>query len=519
MKQCPVCNRIYPDTLKFCRTDGAELAIASESATAILAADDQSVAGATFTSPIVPSIAVLPFVNLSAEPDNEYFCDGLAEELINALSKTGELKVAARTSAFSFRDKDVTINDIGRALNVGAVLEGGVRKAGNRLRVTVQLINVSDGYQLWSGRYDRQIENVFAVQDEITLAIVGALEIELLGEEKAEMLRHYTEDTRAYELLLKGRYYHNKFTPDDWKRAIAYFDEAVAREPEYALAYAWKAMSLSALSYFGLLAPSEVLPQWEAAANRALEIDAHLAEAHLTLAQHRFYHDWNWPEAETEFRKAIALNPNSAEAEQYFGLFLATRGRVEEAIVHARHALDLDPLSLLTIMQVGWTFVSGNLLDDALRMSDAMIEVEPNFFGAYWLLGAVKLGQGEYSEAIEALQKSLALAPNLLALSQLGSAYGTIGKRDEALAVLNQLMEMSAQCYVAPYNIARIHSGLGDNDRAFEWLEKAFEEHNGEMVFLRGELENGTGDTFGKSISSDPRLPGLLKRIEGSTSN
>ena len=516
MKVCPVCNRTYPDSLKFCRSEGTELINGSESETVKLPVAEGSKSITTSQLSTVPSIAVLPFVNLSADEANDYFCDGLAEELINALAKTGELKVAARTSAFSFRDQKVTIQDIGRALSVGAVLEGSVRKAGKQIRITVQLVNSADGYHLWSERYDRYMEDVFAVQDEITMAIVAALQVRLLGDERAAILRHHTVNTEAYELFLKGRYYHNKFTPENWNKAIDYFDQALALEPEYALAYAWKALSLEALSYFGVLAAETILPKWEETANRAVELDPNLAEAHLSLAQHRFYHDWKWKEAEEEFKKSIELSPNNVDAQQYYGLFLATRDRAEEAIKHGKRALDLDPLSLLTIMQVGWTYMAAGRPDGAALMVNKMIEIEPNFYGAHWMMGAINLSKGLYGEAIEALERSLSLSPNLLALSQLGTAYAIAGRSEDARNILNQLMEIRAQRSVAAYNVARVHSGLSDNDRAFEWLNKAFAERNGEMVFLRGELNNGTGDTFGKSIRDDPRLAELLHRIEDS---
>ncbi|HEX8845464.1 MAG TPA: tetratricopeptide repeat protein [Pyrinomonadaceae bacterium] len=520
MKRCPACQQTYTDkTLKFCRDDGTLLVSdSSESDESVgtlnLPASRQSAEVSTRRLHHTPSIAVLPFVNMSADPENEYFCDGIAEELLNALAKIEELKVAARTSAFSFKGKDVNVREIGQALNVSTVLEGGVRKSVNRLRITVQLVNVSDGYHLWSERYDCEMKDVFDIQDEITLAIVEALKVKLLGTEKAAVLKRYTDNAEAYELHLKGRYHFNKHTVEGWNRAVEYFKRAIEKDPEHALAFAGLAQCLAFAWYYGALPPDQIVPQWKEATSRALEIDSELAEAHLSLAIIQFIYEWNWEEAEREYRRALELSPNNADAHHHYGLLLANTGRFEQAIGEGRRALELDPLSLLVNLQVGWVYWYAHRVDEALGQARKIIEIEPGFQSAYWLMGAIYLSKGMYEESVEAYQKSFALGnSNPIVLAIQGIAYGIMGNRDQALRVLNQLLETRERQHLSAFNIARVYSGLGEDDQAFAWLEKALEERNGELVFLKAETEIGTGDLWGRSFRKDPRLPDLLRRM------
>lgn len=519
MKHCETCQASYADeALKFCRRDGGRLvghqSVSDSSPTVVL--DVSRGANEFDTQPVegcAPSVAVLPFVNMSSDSENDYLCDGLAEELINALAKSEKLKVAARTSAFSFKAKHAKIGEIGRALNVSAVVEGSIRKSGNRLRVTVQLINASDGYHLWSERYDRRMEDIFDLQDDITLAVVNALRVKLLGEEKAAVFKRYTTNTKAYEAYLKARYQLNKYTAECWHSAIRYFEKAMVEDPDYALAYAGIALCRNILWYYSLLPPHEIVPRWKAAVDRALEIDGGLSEARLSLANIYFLYDWRWDDAEREYRKAIALNPNSADAHQSYALFLTARERIDEAISEARKAIELDPLSLLINLHVGWVFWNGSREDDALEQVRRLIEIEPGFNGAYWLLGSVHLAKGLHEEAIEAYEKSLTLGGNQIVLADLGATYGIFGRRDDALRVLGDLLEMRKKQHVAAISIARVYSGLGETDLAFEWLEKAYEERNGEMVFLRRAASVGTGDAIGESTRNDPRFTELLRRM------
>jgi len=458
------------------------------------------------------SIAVLPFVNISNDEENEYFCDGLAEELLNALAKIDALKVAARTSAFSFKNKNVEISRIANALNVKTVLEGSVRRSGNRLRISVQLVNAADGYHLWSERYDRQMRDIFDVQDEIALAIVDALKVKLLGREKAAILKRYTDNTEAYELYLKGLYHCNKWTDEGVRKSLEYFEKALEKDPEFAPAYAKIADYYHFSSHIGLFSPQQIFPKWRAAAERALEIDEGLADAHLALAHIYFYYDRDWAASQREYERALELNPNSTDAHKYYGLFLASRERFDQAIAEAKKALELDPLSIAVNIVAGFICLFVDRMDDALGLVQQMIELDPNAPQGYWVGGSLLMANGRYEEAVGPLKKSLTLGDNQMALAKLGCAYGLAGRHDEALKILDQLFEMRARQYAAPFNMARVYAGLGDNDKAFEWMEKAIEEHDADLVFLNRYVEAGAGVYFGKSFSSDSRYQDILRR-------
>src|SRR6266478_3887663 len=457
------------------------------------------------------SIAVLPFSNLSADSDNEYFCDGLAEELLNALAKIDHLKVAARTSAFSFKGKNPNVSEIGQKLRVKTVLEGSVRRSGNRLRITVQLVNASDGYQLWTERYDREMQDIFDVQDEITLAILDALKLKLFSEEKAALLKRYTDNTEAYQLYLQGRYCYNKYTPDYLKKGVEYFEKAIALEPDYAPAYAVLCFCYGALFYFGNAAPQEIVPKYRALTLKALEIDNQLVDAYLSRASIEFYYDWEFGKAESDYQRAIELNPNSPDAHWRYGHFLANCERFDEAIKSGRRAVELDPLSLVVQFFMARIYLLARRPDEGFEQIRKMQELEPNFAGGLTQLGALYVATGKYDEAIEAYKKALALGHfEVAALSYLGATYGMAGKRDDAYQILNQLFEVKQSRYVSPFSIARVYSGLGENDKAFDWFEKAFEERSGEMVALKSEtLAHLMGDT----IIRDDRFQDLVRRV------
>jgi eukaryotic-like serine/threonine-protein kinase len=457
------------------------------------------------------SIAVMPFTNMSAEAENEYFCDGLAEELLNALAKIEDLKVAARTSAFSFKGKNVEVSQIGKTLNVKSILEGSVRKSGGRVRIMVQLVNAANGYYLWSERYDREMKDIFDVQDEITLAVVDALKVKLLGEEKAALLKRYTDDAEAYELYLKGLYHYHKYTAAGWIKAIEFFEQAIDKEPELAPAHANLASALSFCWFFSVLPLGDTSAKWEEATRRALEIDDRLGEAHSALARYRFYYEWNWIEAEREFLRAIELNPDNAEMHHQYGAFLAAMGRVDEALGEGDRALELDPLSLLVNLQVGWIYLFSGRLDDVVQLARKMLAMEPNFHGAYLQMGMALGAKGEFDEALEVYRKALALGSYEIALSGVGFYCARSGKRAEAYEVIDRLLETRAKRHIAAFNIARVYAGLGEADETIEWLEKAVAERNGELVFLN--TKTGTGDVFKQTLRDDPRYADLLRRV------
>ena len=459
------------------------------------------------------SIAVLPFTNMSADADNEHFCDGLAEELLNALSKIDDLKVAARTSAFSFKGKSLNVGEIAARLSVNHILEGSVRRSGNRLRISVQLVNASDGFHLWSNRYDREMRDIFDVQDEITLAVVGALKVMLFGAEKAALLKRSTDDAAVHELFLKGRYYSYKYSAEGWTRAIEFFQRAVELQPDYAPAHAGMAVCYGCLWFFGVLPARQTVPQSKAATQKALEADGTLANAYLSLAMILFFYDWEWEKAEQAIRQSIALNPNDAEALSYYALFLAFEGRTDEALDRAQRALEIDPLSPLINMNVGWTYFTAGRPDGALDQAVKMIEIEPDFYGAYWLKGAIRLAEGRYAEAVEELKRAVSLGGHHIVVADLASACGLAARREEAAILLDQLLETRRRQYVPAICMARVYSRLGETEKAIEWLETAFDERNGEMVFLQGEIAGAAADDSLNRLGSEPRVKDLLRRM------
>jgi serine/threonine-protein kinase len=466
--------------------------------------------GSTATAHAMRSLAVLPFANMSADVDNEHFCDGLAEELLNALSKIDALKVAARTSAFSFKGKTVDVGTIARTLGVTSVLDGSVRRSGNRLRISVQLVNAADGYQVWSQRYDREMRDVFDLQDEITLAVVAALKLKLFGDERAAVLKRDIDNAEAYELFLKGRYYANKYSAQGWQRAIEFFEKAIALQPDYAHAYAGIATALGCQWFFGILPAERAIPQCKAANARALALDDGLGEAYLSLSITKFFFDWDWRDAERTFTRSIELNPNNAETLSYYALFLVFEGRVEEAMALSRKALAIDPLAPLINMNVGWTYFAAGRPDEASRVAAKMIEIEPDFYGAYWLQGAVHLSAGEYQAAAGQLRRAVTLGGHQVVVADLAAACSLAGAAAEANALLDQMVDLRRQHYVPAICLARVYSRLGNTKAAIEWLEAAFAERNGELVFLEQEIAAAADDDPLRRLADEPRVEALL---------
>ncbi|MDA2928401.1 protein kinase [Acidobacteria bacterium AH-259-O06] len=454
-----------------------------------------------------PSIAVLPFADISPEKDQEYFCDGLSEELINSLTKLENLRVVARTSAFSFKGGKQDIREIGKKLKVATILEGSVRKAGNRLRITAQLINSADGYQLWSDRYDREMGDVFAIQDEITQEIVNILKVKLVSKQGIPLVKRYTENLDAYNLYLKGRYHWNKRTEEAFKKGIEFFEQAVKEDPNYAQAYAGLADCYNQLGDYGYLSPMEVRSKAKRAAVKALEIDSTFAEAHTSLAYPIMLYDWDWLVAEREFKRAIELNPSYATAHQLYAEYLTAMGRMDEAIAEIKRAQELDSLSLIINTIVAWVFYRARQYDPAVEQCQKTLDLDPNFALAHHLLGWVYAQKSMHQEAVAEAQKSVALSGRgTLMVASLGYAYAASGETDEARKVLVELKERSNQEYVPPYDIALVHTGLGEKDEAFAWLEKAYRERYGWLVYLKA-------DPIWDPLRSDPRFTDLLRRL------
>jgi TolB-like protein/Tfp pilus assembly protein PilF len=500
------------------RKAGLEIVEAERAATPELAAASSGTASSPLAAeqhqpatqpPSLPtqSIAVLPFTNISADEENEYFCDGLAEELLNALAKIDDLKVAARTSAFSFKGKNVEAREIGKTLNVNTVLEGSVRKAGNRIRINVQLVNAADGYQLWAERYDREMKDIFDVQDEITLAVVDALKVKLLGAKKAAVLKRYTENTAAYQLYLKGRFQFGKYTEAGWSKAIEYFEQALALESDYAPAHAGVAEACGFLWYFGLDARPEVIARERAAIAKALDIDAELADAWRSQALLQLLIDWDFSAAEQSLARALALNPNDALTHAWHDVWLTAMGRREEAVNAARRARELDPFSLVSGIIAGWTLIFAERYEESMGVAQALLEIDPHFSDAYRLLGCCYWALENYSAAEDALQQALAGEAVPLALANLCGIYAHAGKQAEAQQIVRQIRAMREQHYLPALVLAYCHIFLDEVEEAFVWLEQALVERNAELVYLGAMPERFV------SFRHDPRFTDLLRRI------
>ena len=437
-----------------------------------------------------PSIVVLPFADMSAEKDQEYFCDGMTDELIDALAKVEGWRVVSRTSAFAFKGKVVDIRAIGEQLRVSHALEGSLRKAGNRVRISSQLTNIADGFQMWSERYDREIDDVFAIQEDIATSIVSKLKSKLVqGESEASLFKRYTENIDAYHLYLQARFELNKRTESGLKRGIELCEQAIAMEPDYALAYAGLADGYILLSFQGHAAPQQLLPRAKQAAQRALEIDEKLAEAHTSIGCIAATYDHDWSTAKAEFERAAALKPNYATAHHWYAVwYLMPRGHFSRALIAFMKAQEHDPLSLILKSGIGWQFLLARNYSMAATQLRKALDLEPNFVVAYDLLGQVYIQTKQYTLAEEALKKAVELSGRrALSYSSLAYLYAVSGRRDEAEHILRQLKAQAATSYISSYDIALIYAGLGEVDEAFAWLQKAFDEHNGWLNFLNVE--------------------------------
>ncbi len=526
MKRCPQCGREYDNTMMFCLDDGAELlygpASMDEPATAILSvppviAGDlrreinhgdesrtaifSSVESQTGNS---RSIAVLPFINTSTDPENEYFCDGLAEELINALSKINELKVAARTSAFSFKGKSSDVGDIGRRLGVKTVLEGSVRKSGNRLRISVQLVNAADGFHLWSERYDREMQDIFDLQDEITLAVVDALKLKLFGEDRSELLKKGTTNAEAYELYMRGRYFWNRRRIDDFGRAIEQFEKAIELDPGYALAYTGLADCLIFLGYYQAFPPSVAGPKAEAGIRKAIEMDATLAESQASMAVYKVYFEFDWKGGEEGLLRAIELNPKLVTARYWYVQLLTALGRFDEAIEQGRIALELDPLNLIASGNVARGLYIARRFDEAIELCQRTLEIDANFYFTHAVLGLTYHVTGKMDDASHHLRIAVSTSDIPFVTSLLGFALARSGQADEARQILAEYVEQSNHRYISPFAFCLIYIGLDEIETAMDWLDKAWEERSVQLVWLKTEL-------LFDSVRSEPRFKRVLK--------
>jgi TolB-like protein/Tfp pilus assembly protein PilF/predicted Ser/Thr protein kinase len=453
------------------------------------------------------SMAVLPFADMSAEQDQEYFCDGMAEELINALATIDGLRVASRTSAFRFKKQDLDVSAIGQTLKVDTVLEGSVRKAGKRLRITAKLVDVESGYQVWSEKYDRDMEDIFSVQDEIARNIVEKLRIQLSNSAEP-LVRRYTDNLEAYNLYLKGRFYCNKRYEVGIQKAMECFQQAIEKDPQYALAYTGLADCFSVLSTYDFLGPLQGHARAKVLAQKAIKLDDTLAEAHTSLGYSQLFHDWNWSGAERSFLRAIEINSNYAAAHYWYSVYLAVMKRFDEARIHGKLALDLDPLSPLVHALVGWTLLLEHSFDDAIAQLRTGLEIEPGSHMVQSFLALAYLEVAMFEEATVLMQRAAdGTHGSKLMLQGLAMALATGGKRDEALTIQKQLRERTDSQYFSPFYAAATYASMKETDRAIECLEQGYSERDGAMMYL---------NVFPRldSLRSDPRFQSLLRRMK-----
>ena len=453
------------------------------------------------------SIVVLPFTNMSSDPENEFFADGTTEEIINALAQIEDLRVVARTSAFSFKGKNVDLRTVGESLNVTTVLEGSVRKSGNRLRIMAQLINVADGYHIWSERFDRELQDIFEVQDEIAKTIADRLKVTLGAEREKPLVRAGTKNLEAYQLYLKGRFHWNKRTPEAMKKAIECFQQAIKEDPAYALAYTGLADNYNLASFLNFFPPSEVMPKAKAAAAKALEIDDGLAEAHVSLGYASFTYDWDWTAAGRHFEQALAANPSYVGNHAFYPLYLSSLGRFEEAVAVAKRALDLDPASPSVSHVLAVQLYLSGQFDQALQQTHKTLEMDPQYAVAHAMLGQAYVCKGCYGEAVPHLEKYLELSRGgAPALGLLGYALARLGKRNEALRMVDDLSALSKGSFVTAFFFALVYAGLGDKDQAFAWLKKACDERFNRLAYIKVEA-------LWDPLRSDPRFAELLRHV------
>ncbi len=426
-----------------------------------------------------PSVAVLPFANLSADPEQEYFCDGMAEEIITALTQIENLKVIARTSAFAFKGKNEDIREIGRKLDVTTLLEGSVRKSGTRLRITAQLINVDDGSHLWSERFDRELEDVFAVQEEIAQAIVEKMKLKLTRKPDESLIRKQTENLEAYSLFLKGRYHWHQLTPEGWQLSLDYFQKAIDADPGYAMPYVWMAIWHQSQAFWADISPKEANARSSEPMNKALLLDPDSAELYNLRAVWRFAYEWDWEAAEQDFMKSLQLGPTVALAHTNYSLFLTEQGRFAEAMQHADIARKLDPLSSLICAWAALPSLSAGDYDSAIVLLKEAISLEPTYWQPYLHLGAAYMGLAKFNDAIANLHKSLEYSGGAsIVLSTLSVCYQLAGDAAKSNKYLEELRRRSKQTYIAPMHFAWIFIARGDIDQGIAWIKKAKEQHD-----------------------------------------
>lgn len=458
---------------------------------------------------VIDSVAVLPFTDASTDPNLEYLSDGITENLINRLSQLPDLRVVPRSTVFRYRGQDVDPRAAARSLGVRAVIVGKVEQRGDVLSIQTELIDVTNEAQLWGEQYNRRVTDLLTTQEEIATAIADKLRHRLSETERQRLTKRDTENTEAYQLYLRGRYFWNKRTESGMQKGIEYFRKAIEQDPTYSLAHVGLADSYNFLGAFGIavMPPSEAMPKAKLAAMNALKIDDSLAEAHTSLAFVSLYYDWNWSEAEKEFRRAIELRPSYAPAHQWYSHYLMVRGQTSESLAEAKRAVEIDPLSLPANMNLGWQYHWARQYDLAVEHLLKPLEMDPNFEQGHWGIGLAYELKGMHEQAAAEFQKAVTLSgDNPVYLAALGHAYAIGGNKVAATKVHKELEKQSKVRYVPPYWMATLYAGLGEKDLAFRWLEKAYEERSGGMIWL-------SVDPRMDSLRTDPRFAAMMQRV------
>jgi TolB-like protein/DNA-binding winged helix-turn-helix (wHTH) protein/Tfp pilus assembly protein PilF len=459
-------------------------------------------------SQTIDSLVVLPFVNSGGDPNAEYLSDGITDSLINSLSRLPHLRVMSRNSAFRYKGKQTDARTVSQALGVRAVLNGTITQRGDSLDVSAELVDARDDSHIWGEQYSRKPEDIFALQNEIAREITTALRIRLSGEDEKRIAKNSTTDPEAYQDYLKGRYWWNKLTPEGMSKGIDYFQKAIAKDPNYALAYSGLADSYSLMNGDYLLPPMEVLPKAKEAALKAVKLDDASGEAHASLGIVKHAYDYDWQGAEREYRRAIELNPAYEPAHRRYGLLLMELGRNEEAIARFKQSLELDPLSVLGYFQLGMEFYFARQYDRTIEQERKALELAPNHFGAHDYIAAAYLQKSMYKESIAEYEKLLETSHDQpRAVSDLGNAYAVAGRTTDARKMLDQLIELSKHRYVRGVELARIYVGLGDKDKAFECLERSYADRS-ITAFVGFKV-----DPRFDPLRSDPRFAELLRRM------
>src|SRR5467141_771809 len=459
------------------------------------------------SAPRIQSIAVLPLENLSKDPEQEYFADGMTDQLITNLAQVSALKVVSRTSAMRYKGTKKSLSEIARELHVDAVVEGAVMRAGGRVRISAQLIEAPTDHHLWAASYERDLRDVLSMQEEVTRAIVSEIRVKLTAQEQARLANRHPINPEAYKLYLNGHYHWNKRSLEGFQKAIEYFQLAAAKDPAYALAYVGLADTYTYFSFFDVVPPREAMPKAKAAAARALEIDNRLGEAHVSLGYVSYMYDWDWPAAGKHFEQALTLNPAYSRAHTFYPFYLSSLGRSEEALAVAKHSLDLDPASPAVSHSLAVQLYLARQFDNAIAQAHKTLELDPNFAISYELLGEVYVSKGMYRESLPELEKYSALSQGrAMSLALLGYAHARLGERSQALRVLRQLEAASKERYTPAFSFAVVYAGLGEKDQAFAWLEKAYGERTSRLGYLKVE-------PLWDPLRPDPRFADLVRRI------